>query len=342
MDNVIQPLIERAAKGQNLSEDEAARAFQVIMNGGATPAQMAAFLVALRLKGETVDEITGGAAAIRAKAAPFSAPEGTMDTCGTGGDNKGTLNVSTAVALVLAGCGVPVAKHGNRAVSSKSGSADVLSALDVKIDADAATMEKSLREINFCFLFAPLYHKAMRHVAPVRQELGLRTIFNLLGPLSNPAVPRRQLLGVYDAKWVEPMAHVLHKLGAERALVVHGHDGMDELTLTGPSSAAELKDGKVHTYEITPEDAGLGRADAGALKGGDAAHNAAAIRKLLLGEKTPYRDAVFYNTAAALVIAGKAADIMEGAGLAAEAIDSGAANSVLQKFILLTHAHADA
>ena len=339
-ENAFTPLLAQAADGINLSREQAERAFQIIMNGGATPAQIAAFITALRVKGETVDEISAGAEAIRAKTGKFAAPKGCMDTCGTGGDKKGTLNISTAVAFVLAAAGVPVAKHGGRAVSSKSGSADVLDALGVRIDAEPAVMERSLRELNICFLFAPLYHKAMRHVAPVRQELGLRTVFNLLGPLCNPARPEYQLVGVYAEKWVEPVAHVLKSLGVSRALVVHGKDGMDELSVSGPSAVAELMDGAIRTYEITPEDAGLPRSHPESLAGGTAAENAKRLQRVLLGEKSPYRDAVVLNASAALVLADKAPDLVAAAAKASEILESGAGNAVLQKFIIASRATA--
>jgi anthranilate phosphoribosyltransferase len=340
MDNAIRPLISQAANGVNLSTEQAARAFQIIMNGGATPAQIAALLVALHMKGESIDEITGAVTAVRAKATPFHAPAGTIDTCGTGGDGKGSLNISTAVALVLAGCGLPVAKHGNRAVSSRSGSADVLEMLGVKIDAPTHVMERMLAEHNFCFLFAPLYHKAMRHVAPVRQELGMRTIFNLIGPLANPAQPTYQLLGVYSPLLVEPLAWVLKQLGVKNALVVHGAGGMDELSLSGPSMVAELKEGEVFVSEILPEDAGIQRSNEDALKGGDAGANADALRKLLMGEKSAYRDAVLLNAAAALIVAEKAQTMTEGAELAAHAIDEGHAYTTLQRVIDASRASA--
>ncbi|MGB1539783.1 MAG: anthranilate phosphoribosyltransferase, partial [Rickettsiales bacterium] len=268
MGNTIQTHIDALVEGRDLLPAEAENAFQIIMNGGATPAQMAAFLVALRMKGETAEEICAGATVLRAKAKPFNAPQGAIDTCGTGGDAKGTLNVSTAVAIVVAACGVPVVKHGNRSVSSKSGSSDVLTELGVKIDAEIPVMEEALKRGNLCFLMAPMFHQAMRHVAPVRKELGMRTVFNLLGPLSNPARPKRQVLGVYDAKWLVPMAETLGKLGAERAWIVHGSDGMDELTTTGSSQIAELKiDGSVRRFEVSPEDFGMQTVSLKALEG---------------------------------------------------------------------------
>ncbi len=269
-DHVFHSIIALLADGKNLSHDMAVRAFQIIMNGGATPAQMGAFLMGLRMKGETVEEITAGATAMRVKAQHIKAPPGAIDTCGTGGDARGTYNISTAVAFVLAACGVPVAKHGNRSVSSQSGSADVLKVLGVKVDAEIPVLERCLAECGICFLMAPKFHPAMRHVAPVRQELAMRTVFNLLGPLSNPAAPSYQLLGVYDAAWVEPLAHVLKELGTKAAWVVHGSDGLDELTLSGASTVAELKDGAVRCFEVTPEEAGPEARAAGSAQGQNA------------------------------------------------------------------------
>ena len=260
-------LLAFVADGGSLSQEQAEEAFEIIMSGDATPSQIGAFLMALRVRGETVDEITGAARVMRAKATHLEAPNGAIDTCGTGGDASGTYNVSTGAALVAAACGVPVAKHGNRALSSKAGSADVMSALGVNIEADMELVKESLWRNNIGFLMAPRHHAAMRHVAPTRVELGTRTIFNLLGPLSNPANARRQLLGVFHRQWIEPMAEVLGSLGSERAWVVHGSDGLDELTTTGASYVAELNDGKVSTFEVRPEDAELSRASPGDLKG---------------------------------------------------------------------------
>jgi len=337
MINEIQRFIAQTSQGQHLSREDAARAFQIIMMGGATPAQIAALLTALRLKGETVDEIAGAASAMHAKMDHVSAPEGAIDVCGTGGDNRNTLNVSTAVALVVAACGVSVAKHGNRSVSSLSGSADVLSELGVNIQAGKAAMEKALSEAHICFLFAPLYHKAMRHVAPIRQELGVRTIFNLLGPLANPARPKRQLMGVYDRALLQPMAEVLRALGSEHAWVVHGSDGMDELTLTGPSHVAELKNGDIHLFDITPEEAGLAQAEANAIRGKDVHNNAIQLEHLLMGRHSPYRDIVLLNAAAALIVAGKATDLRAGVAQAAQAIDSGNARNTLTTLVRITN-----
>ncbi|MEX2642332.1 MAG: anthranilate phosphoribosyltransferase, partial [Acetobacterales bacterium] len=308
----MKPLLARVAGGAPLTEDEAEQAFGIIMSGQATPAQIGAFLMALRVRGETVDEITGAARTMRARALSMQAPAGAIDTCGTGGDASGTWNISTAAALVAAGAGVPVAKHGNRAMSSKSGSADVLVSLGVNIDADMELVKRCLWDARIGFLMAPRHHSAMRHVGPVRMELGTRTIFNLLGPLANPAGTTRQLCGVFSFEWVKPLAEVLLRLGAERAWIVHGGDGLDELTTTGTSAVAEVRDGKVSTFEVTPEDAGLPRAKPEQLKGGDAHTNAGALRAVLGGEPGPYRDIVLLNAAAALVVAGKAADLKEG------------------------------
>jgi len=332
----LRPLLAQVASGRALSESEAEAAFDIIMNGDATPSQMGAFLMALRVRGETVDEITGAARIMRAKALAIEAPPGTIDTCGTGGDGSGTFNVSTASALVAAGCGVPVAKHGNRALSSKSGSADVLTALGVNIDADMAVVRRCLWEVGIGFLMAPRHHSAMRHVAPTRVELATRTIFNLLGPMSNPAGAKRQLVGVFAPEWVVPMAEVLGRLGAERAWVVHGA-GIDELTTAGVSTVAEFKDGRVTSFEVAPEDAGLARVPRDALRGGEPAHNAAQMRELLGGATGPLRDIVLLNSAAALFVAGRAADLREGVRMAAEALDGGAAKRALDRLVAETN-----
>ena len=324
-DHIMQQILAILADGKNLPQEMAVRGFQVMMNGGATPAQMGAFLMGLRMKGETADEIAAGVIAMRAKARAITAPPGAIDTCGTGGDAQGTFNISTAVAFVLAACGVPVVKHGNRSVSSQSGSADVLAALGVKLEADVPVLERCLERCGICFLMAPKFHPAMRHVAPVRQELGMRTIFNVLGPLSNPAGPDFQLLGVYRAELVETLAQVLMQLGTKAAWVVHGDGGMDELSLSGPSRVAALKDGAIAYFEVSPEDAGLPRASTQMLKGGDAAFNAKAMTEALSGVESAYRNAVLYNAAAGLIVAGKAADLKAGVAMAMEAIDSGEA-----------------
>ncbi len=329
--------IAKVAEGNTLSADEAAQAFSIMMSGEATPAQMGAFLLALRVRGETVEEITGAAQAMRAKAARVKAPEGAIDTCGTGGDAKGTYNISTCTAFVVAGAGVPVAKHGNKAVSSKSGSADVLAALGVNLDVGPELVTKAIAEAGVGFMFAPKHHAAMRHVGPVRAELGLRTIFNLLGPLANPAGAKYQLIGVFSRDWIVPLAEVLANLGSEHVWVVHGGDGLDELTTTGPTYVAELKNGSVTTFEVTPEDAGLAQAAPDDLAGGDANENAKAIRDVLAGRPSPFRDIVVLNAAAALVVAGKADGLAAGAKLAIEAIDGGAAQSSLEGLVAISN-----
>ncbi len=330
-------LIGRVAGGAALSVDEAHAAFDAMMAGAATPAQMGGLLMALRVRGETVDEITGGARALRARALRIDAPEGAIDTCGTGGDGKGTFNISTAAALVVAGCGVPVAKHGNRALSSRSGSADLLAALGVDVDADMALVRDALREAGIGFLMAPRHHGAMRHVAPTRRELGTRTLFNLLGPLANPAGARRQLVGVFDPKRARDMALVLRNLGSERAWIVHGSDGIDELTTTGPSTVVALEGGALRGFEVTPEDAGLPRAAPEDLAGGDAARNAAIVRAVLDGAPGPARDVVVLNAAAALTVAGRAEGLKEGAARAAQAIDDGKAAAALARLVAVSN-----
>ncbi len=333
----LKPFLAKVSEGASLSESEAEAAFDVIMSGHATPAQMGAFVMALRVRGETVEELTGAARILRAKVLKVEAPEGAIDTCGTGGDGAGTYNISTAVALVVAACGVAVAKHGNRAVSSKSGTADVLAELGVNLDASPDVVAKALREANIGFLFAQKHHTAMKHVAPVRAELAQRTIFNLIGPLSNPAHATRQLMGVFARKWVEPLAQTLGRLGSQRAWVVHGSDGLDEITTTGVTYIAELKDGAVNTFELTPEDAGIKRASPGELKGGDVAHNAAALRTLLFGRGGAYRDIVTLNAGAALLIAGKVTDLKDGVAMALDGIMSGRAKKALDTLVAVTN-----
>jgi anthranilate phosphoribosyltransferase len=333
----LKRLLGVAAQATPLTEEQAELAFDAMMSGNATPAQMGGFLMALRVRGETVSEITGAVRAMRSRMLRIAAPPGAIDTCGTGGDGFGTLNISTAAALVVAACGVPVAKHGNRAMSSRSGAADVLAAVGVNIEAEPALLERSLDEAGMCFLLAPRHHSAMRHVGPVRVELGTRTIFNLTGPLSNPAGATRQLVGVFAHGWIEPLAQVLGKLGTERAWVVHGGDGLDELTTTGPSHVAALAGGRVECFELRPEDAGLPIARLDDLRGGDAAANAAALLALLGGERGPYRDIVLLNSAAALIIADKAASLTEGVTLAAGALDSGRARWVLDRVVAITN-----
>ena len=325
------------ADGIALTAAQAEIAFDTIMSGDATPAQIGAFLMALRLRGETVDEIAAAARVMRAKAVPIRAPDDAIDIVGTGGDRSGTLNISTASALVVAGCGVPVAKHGNRALSSRSGAADVLMALGVNIDADMRLIEKSIAEAKIGFMMAPRHHSATRHVAGPRVELATRTVFNLLGPLSNPAMVRRLLVGVFAREWVEPLAHVLASLGAERAWVVHGAGGLDELTSTGDNYVAELNEGKVTLFEISPEDAGLTRASLDDIKGGEAEFNAEAVTRLLDGGPGAYRDTVLMTSAGALVVAGAAADFNAGIALAAASIDQGRARQALRRMVEISH-----
>ena len=332
--------IAKVATGASLTRDEAQAAFDIVMSGDATPSQIGGFLMCLRVRGETVDEITGAVAAMRSKMLAVKAPDDALDIVGTGGDASGTYNISTAAALTVAGCGVPMAKHGNRALTSKSGAADTLAALGVDIEIGPEQIEHCIAQAGIGFMFAPSHHAAMRHVGPSRVELGTRTIFNLLGPLCNPAGARRQMLGVYAEQWVEPLALVLKNLGSSRAWVVHGSDGLDELTTTGPSKVAQLRDGKITTFEVTPEEAGLARAQPQDLKGGDPAHNAAAIRAVLGGEKGPFRDVVLLNAAAGLIVAGKAGDLKAGAAQAAQALDSGAVAGALTRLVAASTATA--
>ena len=330
MTEALKPTLRQVATGAPLSEAESEAAFSAIMDGQATPAQIAALLTALHVRGETRAELTGAVRAMRARMVAVAAPAGAIDVCGTGGDGLGTLNVSTAVAFVVAACGVKVAKHGNRALSSKAGAADVLEALGLRIDTGVQALQASLAEVGLAFLFAPAHHPALRHAAGVRAELGFRTIFNLLGPLCSPAGVRRQLTGVYDPAWAAPMAEVLGALGSERAWVVHGC-GLDELTLAGETSVAEWRDGSLRQFVVTPEDAGLARAPVSAIRGGDAAGNAAALLALLRNAPGPYRDTVLLNAAACLVVAGRAADLRDGAAQARSAIEAGAALAILER-----------
>jgi len=333
-------LLAHVATGAPLNLEQARQAFEIMMSGDATPAQIGGFLMALRVRGETVDEITAAASVMREKVLRVDAPDGAIDTCGTGGDASGTFNISTAAAFVVAACGVPVAKHGNRALSSKTGSAEVLMALGVNIETSPDLVSECVRKAGLGFMMAPRHHGAMKHVGPARVELGTRTIFNLLGPLSNPAGTKRQLIGVFAKQWVEPLAQVLGNLGAERAWVVHGSDGLDELTTTGPSYVAALENGQVRSFEITPADAGLELAQPVDLLGGDSEANANAIRDLLAGHKGAYRDIVLLNAAAALIVAGKAADLKAGAALGADAIDNGKAALVLERLIAISNGRA--
>ena len=338
----LRPILAELADGACLSTERAEEAFEIIMSGSADLAQMAAFIMALRLRGETVDEIVGGARVLRARAASITAPESSVDTCGTGGDGIGTYNISTAAAIVAAAAGATVAKHGNRSVSSKSGSADVLMALGANLEMTPADNEESLTKNRFAFMFAPAHHKAMRHVAPARGSLQLRTVFNLLGPLANPAQTKRQVLGVFDKVWLKPMAEVLGKLGSEHVWVVHGSDGLDEITTTGKTSVVELKDGQISEFEISPEDVGLPISSLNDLKGGDAEENALAIQNLLEGKKSAYRDIVLMNTSAALVVAGIAKNFSQGVDLAAKAIDTGAAKATFNNWVGFTNSRKEA
>jgi anthranilate phosphoribosyltransferase len=333
----LRNLIQKVSGGATLAEEEIRIALELMTAGEATPAQMGAFLMALRVRGETVEEITGAAQMLRSRMNRVTVPEGAVDIVGTGGDSHGTFNVSTCAALIAAGAGLKVAKHGNRRVSSMSGASDVLSVLGVKLEVPAEVISRCVSEAGVGFMWAPMHHPAMKHWAPVRGELGIRTIFNLLGPICNPAGVKRQVVGVFSWQWVEPIAHVLNKLGAEHVWVVHGHDGLDELTTTGATDVAEVKDGKVTVFEVTPADAGLAPAKLSDLKGGDEKVNAAAIRDVLAGKKTPLRDIATLNAAAALIVAGKAANLLDGAALAAHSIESGAAQKALEKLIAISN-----
>lgn len=337
MDQMKQLLAE-LAKGNSLSRTESEIAFDRMLSGEATPAQIGAFLMALRIRGETVDEIIGAVSAMRAKMLRVKAPDHAIDIVGTGGDNSGTYNVSTLAALIVASCGVPVAKHGNRALSSKSGSADILTALGVKVGLDPEGVERCLTEAHVGFMFAPTHHAAMRHVGPVRVELGTRTIFNLLGPLSNPAGVKRQMLGVFSDQWLEPMAKTLTSLGSDYVWAAYGIDGLDEITTTGETKIVEAKHGAYRSFVITPEDAGLKRAKPEDLKGGDATHNAKALVDVIEGQHSAYRDIAAINAGAALVIAEKASTLSEGVSQAMAAIDQGKTKETLHRLIKASNA----
>lgn len=329
----IKEALQRIGAGENLTGEEMRAVMNTIMSGEATPSQIGAFLIGMRVKGETVGEIAAAVSILREKMVPVEAPENAMDIVGTGGDAAETYNISTATSLVVASSGVPVAKHGNRAVSSKSGASDVLQALGIDINLTPDRIAECIREAGIGFMFAPAHHPAMKHVGPVRQELGVRTMFNLLGPQSNPAGARRYVLGVYAKEWVEPVAAALLANRAVSAWVVHGADGLDELSTTGSSFVAQIKDGNLTSFEVTPEDAGLPRASLADLKGGDPEFNARALRDLLEGEKSPYRDIVLFNAAAAFIVAGEAGDLKEGVERATEQIDSGRAKATLDKLV---------
>ncbi|WP_294532498.1 anthranilate phosphoribosyltransferase [uncultured Rhodoblastus sp.] len=333
----FKPVLAKIAHGEVLSRDEAQAAFEAVLSGQATHAQMGAFLMGLRVRGETEEELIGAVAAMRSKMLRVKAPSGAIDIVGTGGDGANTYNVSTLAAIIVASCGVPVAKHGGRAASSMSGASDVLGELGVRIGIEPERIEASLREAHIGFMTAQAHHAAMAHVAPVRRETGARTLFNLIGPLSNPAGVKRLLIGVFSEKWMAPIARVLRELGAERVWVVHGSDGLDEVTTTGATSVVALEDGALRHFEITPEQAGLPRGKIEDLRGGDPAHNAAALRAVLAGAKNAYRDIAVLNAAAALVVAGKAENLAKGARFAENALDSGRAAATLDKLIKISN-----
>jgi len=334
----FKPLIAKVAANASLTRAEAISAFDAMLSGEVTPSQMGAFLMALRVRGESVEEITGAVEAMRAKMLRVKAPADAVDIVGTGGDGSGSYNVSTLASIITAACGVPVAKHGNRAASSRSGAADTLTALGVRVGLPPEGVEHCIREAGIGFMMAPTHHAAMRNVGATRVELGTRTIFNLLGPLSNPAGVKRQLIGVFSSAWLEPMAEVLRRLGSERVWITHGADGLDEITTTGPTKVVELKNGAIHAFEVTPEEAGLKRAEPAALKGGEPTQNAEALLKALDGEPGAYRDIALINAGAALVVAGKAASLKDGAAEADAAIRSGAARRTLDRLIAVSNA----
>lgn len=335
--DAFKPLIGKVATGASLTRAEAELAFDNILSGEVTPSQMGAFLMALRVRGETVDEITGAVTAMRAKMTRVKAPEGAVDIVGTGGDGAGTYNVSTLASIITAACGVPVAKHGNRAASSKSGASDVLGALGVGIGVTPIAVEACLREAKIGFMMAQTHHLAMRHVGPTRVELGTRTIFNILGPLSNPAGVKRQVIGTFSASLLKPMAEVLRNLGSEKIWLVHGSDGLDELTTTGATQVVALDKGEITSFTVTPEEAGLALAKSDDLKGGDPEHNARALRSVLAGEKGAYRDIALLNAAAALVVADKVKTLKEGVAMGAKALDDGSAKATLETLVAVSN-----
>ena len=332
----LKPFIAKIASRQPLTRQEASDAFEILMSGEASMAQVGGFLMGLRVRGETVDEIAGAVSIMREKMVPVDAPADAVDIVGTGGDGTNTYNISTLAAIIVAGAGVPVAKHGNRALSSKSGTADALSQLGVKLDIEPDLIARCIREAGIGFMFAQLHHPAMRHVGPARVELGARTIFNIVGPLSSPARVKKQLFGVYSPEWLIPGAEALRDLGLTSAWVVHG-SGLDEITTTGPSQVAELKDGEIRTFELTPSNFGVATVSLDAIRGGDGAVNAAALRDVLGGAKTPYRDVALCNAAASLVVAGKAKDVTEGMHLASQSLDGGGAARALESLIAISN-----
>lgn len=336
--SALKPLLAKAADGRPLTREEAQIAFGILMNGEATPSQIGGFLMALRVRGETVDEITGAVTVMREKMLRVSAPPDAIDIVGTGGDASGSYNISTCAAFIAAGAGLKIAKHGNRALSSKSGAADVLTALGVKIDIPPEKISECIAEAGLGFMFAPAHHTSMRHVGPSRIELGTRTIFNLLGPLSNPAGVSRQVTGVFARHWVEPLAHVLKNLGSQACWICHGEGGFDEIVPTGTSWIAELKNGEIRTFEITPESAGLSRGKVDDLKGGEAAENAEALKSVLAGKPSTFTDAALLTSGAAMLVAGRAKDLKEGIALCREAIASGNAMNALTHLVEVSNA----
>jgi anthranilate phosphoribosyltransferase len=334
----LKAIIGKVATGAALSQQEAASAFDRMMSGEATPSQMGGLLMALRVRGETVDEITGAVSAMRAKMLRVKAPLDAVDVVGTGGDGSGSVNVSTCASFIVAGADVPVAKHGNRALSSKSGAADCLAALGVRIDLTPDEVSHCIAETGIGFMFAPTHHPAMKNVNPTRVELATRTIFNLLGPLSNPASVKRQMVGVFSRQWVQPLAQVLKNLGSQCVWVVHGSDGLDEITLTGPTHVAALNKGEIRTFDVSPEEVGLARSTSEALKGGNADENAKALRDVLKGVSGAFRDVALLNAGAALIVAGRAQDLKDGVSLARQSIDSGAAARKLDHLIAVSNA----
>lgn len=342
MEMDMKALIALVAEGKDLTQAQAETAMTLMMNGDASSAQAAAFLMALRIKGETVDEITGCARVMRSRAAQVAHNQPVaVDTCGTGGDKSNTFNISTTAAFVVAGAGVPVAKHGNRAASSLTGSADVLEALGVNLSLTGEQVGRCVDEVGIGFMFAPAFHSSMKHVAPIRKEIGLRTIFNLLGPLTNPAGAQAQVMGVFSANLTEPLARVLHNLGCRHALVVHGLDGIDEISISGPTVVSEMEDGFVHTYRLTPEDVGIARAPREYIRGGTKEENARITEAILAGETGPRRDVVLLNAAAALLAAGKVKSMRDGVALAEQSIDSGSARRTLEGLRRLTQSLAE-
>ncbi len=330
---MIQNILKHLRTGASLSPDDATKVISDILDGKTTPAQTGAFLMSLSQRGETVDEIVSAARILRTRATTIDAPPHSVDCCGTGGDHSGSYNISTAVAFVVAACGIPVAKHGNRAASSQSGAADVLESLGLNLDLSPEKCETALKQFGFCFLMAPTFHGSLKPLSALRKELGFRTIFNLIGPLANPANTRQQLLGVFDKSWVRPMAEALQKLGTTSALVVHGSDGMDEITLTSKTNCAQLKDNQITEFTLSPDDFGLPTINTQDIQGGDVQTNAKALKALLEGQPSAYRNIVLANASATLVLCGQAADYRQGVALGANAIDTGAAIKILNDYI---------